>query len=300
MIGSHSARVTGRPLVPTTRRRIRWVPLAAMVCVLALSAIATTAAQADNSVPFQHVLFEGQSAGHCPGSTDTYCLENNGTTFKARLTMQFMGSQGNQSQTLLTVANDTSESSAIEAWIGQLSGPFVRLSGPDAQADAERNLFCIGLELNTRAFVRLPFVGCGAMIDNGSEKQYVYTVQGTQPAFTSLDLSFDFLPLSICDFPPPGAALDARTADACTPPSNTRITQAKIKGNTASFRFSARLANRFQCELFRNRRIMFSHSCQSPKPYANPLPPGRYTFRVVGVNGAGFDIKPAVKKFTVS
>jgi len=48
------------------------------------------------------------------------------------------------------------------------------------------------------------------------------------------------------------------------------------------------------------RRIMFSHSCQSPKPYSNPLPPGRYTFQVVGVNAVGFDMKPAVKQFTVS
>jgi len=96
-----------------------------------------------------------------------------------------------------------------------------------------------------------------------------------------------------------GGATDARANDSCTPPSNTRIIEAKINTNTAFFRFKARLATRFWCELIRNKRVMFNRSCQSPKPYANPLPPGKYTFLVSGVNRGGMDSKAAVKQFTI-
>jgi hypothetical protein len=44
---------------------------------------------------------------------------------------------------------------------------------------------------------------------------------------------------------------------------------------------------------------MFRHSCHSPKPYASRLPGGHYVFVVTGVNRAGVDRKPAMKKFTV-
>ena len=296
MIGSHPATVTGHPMVPTKGPRIRSLPLAAMLCVLALSAVAAAPARADNSVPFQHVLFDGHKVSHCPGSTDAYCrLENSGIPTVVRLTMQFMGSQGNQSQTLLTVANDSNSGSEIVGFIGQLSGPFVRFAETSAgEPTGYGGVSCFPLGNN-----RAPaYVSCNVRISPGSEDQFVLTVQGTQPAMTSLDLSFG-RSLSVCDFPPPGAALDARMADACTPPSDTRITQAQIDRNTALFRFTGRHASHFQCELSRNRKIMFNRSCQSPKPYVGPLPPGNYTFRVVGVNAAGFDMNPAVKKFTV-
>jgi hypothetical protein len=91
----------------------------------------------------------------------------------------------------------------------------------------------------------------------------------------------------------------ARAADACTPPSHTRITKAKITGHTALFRFTARHAKSFHCELFRNQRLKFSSSCKSPKPYANRLPHGKYNFLVAGVGTGGVDRKPAIKKFTI-
>ena len=91
----------------------------------------------------------------------------------------------------------------------------------------------------------------------------------------------------------------AQAADACTPPSHTRITQAKFTARTAFFRFTARHAQSFHCELSRNGRAMFYHSCKSPKPYAGPLPKGKYTFEVAGVGTGGVDHKAAVKKFEV-
>jgi hypothetical protein len=97
-----------------------------------------------------------------------------------------------------------------------------------------------------------------------------------------------------------GSASDtARVADACTPPSHTRITQATIKRNTAFFRFTAQRATTFECELLRNNQVMFRRPCRSPKPYANALPRGNYVFLLTAVNRAGLDPKPAKKKFTV-
>jgi hypothetical protein len=107
--------------------------------------------------------------------------------------------------------------------------------------------------------------------------------------------------ISACAGPaaPGGSPSQASTADACTPPSHTRITKAQIHGHSAFFRFSARHAAKFECELLRNKSVMFRHSCHSPKPYTNHLPGGRYVFVVTGVNRAGVDRKPATKKFTI-
>ncbi|OAI39981.1 hypothetical protein AYO39_02180 [Actinobacteria bacterium SCGC AG-212-D09] len=118
-----------------------------------------------------------------------------------------------------------------------------------------------------------------------------------------VDVEFNYgNAISACAGPAaPGQAPDtARAADSCTPPSNTRITQAKINRNTAFFRFTARHAASFECELLRNGRVMFRRSCRSPKPYANALPRGKYAFVLTSVNRAGVDPKPATKKFTVN
>jgi hypothetical protein len=91
----------------------------------------------------------------------------------------------------------------------------------------------------------------------------------------------------------------AGQADNCNPPTGTKITVAKINQgrHTAFFRFTAHHASRFQCELIRNGKIMFRRTCNSPKPYANPLSKGRYLFVVMGVNHAGMDPVPAMKLF---
>jgi hypothetical protein len=114
----------------------------------------------------------------------------------------------------------------------------------------------------------------------------------------TVDVIFNFGFVGLCAND--SGAADARVADKCTPPSNTRITQAKINRNTAFFRFAARLATRFECQLLRNGKIMFRRSCQSPKPYANRLPRGKYKFLVSGINRAGIDRRPAQKSFTIS
>jgi hypothetical protein len=107
--------------------------------------------------------------------------------------------------------------------------------------------------------------------------------------------------ISACAGPaaPGGSQSQARLADACTPPSHTKITKAQIKAHTAFFRFTARHASSFDCELLRNKKVMFRHSCHSPKPYASRLSRGQYVFVLTAVNRAGVDPKPARKKFTI-
>jgi len=91
----------------------------------------------------------------------------------------------------------------------------------------------------------------------------------------------------------------ARAADACTPPSHTKITQASVnhKKHTAFFKFKAKRTNKFMCELTRNGQRISYKSCKSPKPYAGHLKKGHYVFYVDGTNKGGVDPKPARFKF---
>jgi hypothetical protein len=117
---------------------------------------------------------------------------------------------------------------------------------------------------------------------------------------SNIDVSLKSKALSLCDFPG-GGARDfgplARVSAQCTPPSRTRITQATINSSSASFRFTGRLANHFQCVLYWGNRRVLNSSCRSPK--SGRLPSGHYTFEVFGVNRAGFDPKPATKSFNI-
>jgi hypothetical protein len=99
-----------------------------------------------------------------------------------------------------------------------------------------------------------------------------------------------------------GSAI-AETAEAnCTPPSDTKITVAKINHNkqTALFKFTAKGTKKFTCELLRNGQRLYYAPCHSPKPYASKLKKGKYVFYVDGTNQGGTDPHPARKKFTLS
>ncbi len=141
-------------------------------------------------------------------------------------------------------------------------------------------------------------------IDGDLNFQLFYSEPDYSNGLDTVNVIFNFGFVGLCANDNGGAAdasvADATVADKCTPPSNTRITQAKINRNTAFFRFAARLANRFECQLLRNGKIMFRRGCQSPKPYANRLPRGKYKFLVWGINRAGIDRRPAQKTFTIS
>jgi len=90
---------------------------------------------------------------------------------------------------------------------------------------------------------------------------------------------------------------------AKTPPANTAITEAKInkKKHQATFSFKASDATSFQCALInqpmKSKKPPKPHfvTCKSPKTYKH-LNTGQYTFEVRGVNAAGADPRPAIKK----
>jgi len=96
------------------------------------------------------------------------------------------------------------------------------------------------------------------------------------------------------------ASVGAGAADACTPPSHTKITQASInrKKRTAFFKFKAKRTNKFVCELTRNGKRKFYKSCTSGK-LLSKLADGHYVFYVDGTNTGGGDPKRARYTFTI-
>jgi hypothetical protein len=91
-----------------------------------------------------------------------------------------------------------------------------------------------------------------------------------------------------------------------TKPSHTRITKTTIgqKQKRATFKFAASRATSFQCALVKapkkgkKRPKPHFARCSSPKSYKH-LKAGKYTFEVRGVNSAGADPKPAIRRFTI-
>lgn len=125
--------------------------------------------------------------------------------------------------------------------------------------------------------------------------------QGTVSGFQSLDIQINNGKVGAC--PQQDAIFAAHVADNCNPPSNTKITSAKIQGNKAFFTFKAKGATGYRCTLVqaKSKKLMFNAPCNNGrKPYANGLPAGKYAFEVWGTNGAGYDKRPAVRVFTAS
>lgn len=163
-----------------------------------------------------------------------------------------------------------------------------------------------------------PFVSIGCNVPSGTTFQcpsmdvpsggqqtiYVTTAepnQGTVSGFQSLDVQINNGKVGAC--PTADAIFIAHVADNCTPPSNTKITSAKIQGNKAFFTFKAKGATGYRCTLVqaKTKKLMFSAPCNNGrKPYANGLPAGKYAFEVTGTNGAGYDKRPAVRVFHMS
>ena len=87
------------------------------------------------------------------------------------------------------------------------------------------------------------------------------------------------------------------------PPYHSVITGQKInkKTGTATFRFSATGATGFQCALIVAKRSPTAPRfirCRPPRTYRH-LKRGRYIFEVRGVNFAGPDPRPAIRKFVI-
>ena len=265
------------------RHRRYTASIAATLSTLVLMGIAAPVS-ADGGVvqypgdhPIAHLLINGQPASQV-----------HGLQVQARL----VPSGGGDRLEVIDESNDPAEMvTEVDATINSQSVGLT-YARPDRGTDADCNLHGSSA------------VGCPVMGTFGTlpmRFRLVYSESDYSGGLDTVNVIFNFGSIGLCA----GDAADARVAharvaDKCTPPSKTRITQAKINRNTAFFRFTARLATKFECELVRNGKIMFRHSCQSPKPYANPLPRGTYKFIVWGVNRAGIDRRPAQKSFKIS
>jgi hypothetical protein len=91
------------------------------------------------------------------------------------------------------------------------------------------------------------------------------------------------------------------TADDCTVPSHTTVTKMRIdqRHRTADFHVKAKRAKSYECELLRNGKVKYRHSCSAHKKYANALPRGKYLFLAWGVNHVGMDRTAAMVPFTI-
>jgi hypothetical protein len=290
---------------------------AALLSVLLPATIAAAPAAAD---PIGAVTINGMPASLCPPSylyppssalIGQYCLK--GTRF-VTITLPFQGANSNQREFAVTNRVDNMQAddllTGVTATINpgstntvstnfkggnnDLPGIFATMSC-DPFSSRSHPVFTPSFTCNARLPVDQDF---SFMVYYDQVQAGSGTPVNTTDGLTSLNVEFNNgHPLSQCAF---GAADGvARVADACTPPSQTRITQATITGNTALFRFTAHHATSFDCELIRKKHSTVRGSCTSPQQYANPLPRGHYVFVVTGVNKGGLDRKPAIKKFTI-
>jgi hypothetical protein len=304
-----------REWVSAVRRRFGRLLSPAVLSVFVLAAIAAAPAAADE---IGAVVINGQGALPCEGAgthTGNWCV---GTAPLVTVTLGHHA--GSADERLLIVRNDeTDGSDAITQLTLSLdpksSNPFnfgAYWIGPADPTDdttfrclGERDTFEMRCPFAAGAFddggVKIPVAGAG----RGHSFDLEYSRERPESGLDTLRVEFNYgNAISPCAGPAAptfsGQARDtARVADACTPPSHTRITEAKINRNTAFFRFTGQHATSFECVLLRNKKVMFRRSCRSPKPYANPLPHGKYVFVVTGLNHAGIDRKAATKKFTI-
>lgn len=96
-------------------------------------------------------------------------------------------------------------------------------------------------------------------------------------------------------------AVGSSAANNCLPPAKVRITSMHIntRKHTARFHQTATGARGFRCELYRNGRLKFDHTCGATKVYANRLPRGRYIYEVWAVNKSGVSSDFAVAQFKI-
>jgi hypothetical protein len=301
MAGLYAAVTREQGLLSAVWHRAGRLLSAAMLAVLALATIAAAQAAAE---PIGSVSINGAPARQCgskgpPLATADYCV-GSAPLVTILLPYQNTGAQLPDERDMAVKNDETDgfdEITAIDATINP--GP-----GGAAFAAASTDSPLGPVQCNPGSG---PTLKCSTFpAQRGFSAGLLYHLIQNQRDYhgglQSVNVEFNYgNAISPCAGPaaPGGSASDARTADNCTPPSHTKITQAKIKRNSALFRFTARHAASFECELIRNKQVMFRHSCHSPKPYASPLPRGQYTFVLTAVNRAGMDPKPAKKKFTI-
>ena len=271
---------------PAHRRPARTLS-ALLLSAVVVGAVAASPAVAQGQLdpPLDQILINGNPAQQC--GTDQfgsprYCnaggaVVTNATSDALLFANDSQAGAGHEPPKLLEV--DLSLSAASQNAF--ISGHVNRSQGPCEQ-------------LNGRLLCRLREPGRA-----GDDPGWDLLFKAQRPVTDGLVVNFSFTqcagekrdaPMA---FGPPLAA----RADKCKPPSGTTITKTNVNGDMAVFKFNARHATGFTCDLFANGALAIRHSCRSPQS-VGPLPPGRYLFTVAGVNDAGFD-KPDKKRFAI-
>jgi hypothetical protein len=153
-----------------------------------------------------------------------------------------------------------------------------------------------GLQPGQSATITYPTNAPGSLWSVSVNFDYDDLYLRCRPDGAGSDLAFRW------DFSELASAVAGGYASNCAPPSKVRITAMHIDNakHTASFHQTASGgAHSFGCELIRNGRVMFDHTCGASKAYSKRLPSGHYVYEVWGVNKSGVSADFAVARFTI-
>jgi hypothetical protein len=206
---------------------------------------------------------------------------------------------GKASAWCLTVNNSPNSGTPMTAITGIPNTPPA--DGSAAQVSDVHAGFGFGSDTLGCDLVQSGF-GCPAPFGvSPQEYGFDFTDSSFSGGLGNIQVSFQSTPCANSARASFGPAIAKAADDKCTPPSHTKITQAKInqKKHTAFFTFTAKRTKKFTCALLRNGQRIYYSPCHSPKPYANKLKKGKYVFYVDGTNQGGTDPHPAKKKFTL-
>jgi hypothetical protein len=206
---------------------------------------------------------------------------------------------GKASAWCLTVTNSPNSGTPMTDVTGIPNSPPA--DGSDAQVSVVHAGFGFGSDTEGCALEQSGFACPAPFGVSPQEYGFDFTDSSFSSGLGDVQVNFQSTPCANSARASLGPAI-AKAADNCTPPSHTKITQAKINQNkhTALFKFTAKGTKKFTCELTRNGQRIHYAPCRSPKPYANKLKKGKYVFYVDGTNQGGTDPHPAKKKFTIS
>jgi hypothetical protein len=275
------------------RLRISWL-LGPAVVLGMIAALAVAVAPA-SALPLPPLTINGAApTANAPtvnASLDSQGSDGGGGALYI-LTVEFPSSNDTGDEiTAVSGSFNSAEASSVRGFIS------VDEQVGDADPGALFQFFSNGNPCFTPGGTRLSFSCSNYFGGFGPGAQQSYVIDTTQNQNDPTPLSRINVTVSMCG----QTGNDAIVADNCAPPGSTKITMTKIDQHkrTASFRYKAKHAMHYECELLHNKTVKYRAACGSTKKYANALARGQYVFVVWGVNAGGGSAKPAAKKFRI-
>jgi hypothetical protein len=290
-----------------------------MVFVVALAAAPALADKIDvltNTSPF----LEGTNGGRTFGAIPDYALQAELTSSSDGVhTLKLTNPASNASvasgQGVITgveldgpggaTVNDNAECCGLGAYLNSndafrspMDGDFFDVLGTTPNQFSGSCDVQDTQDVATCKFAEEGFQGAEGGIFPGQTYTVTYRTVGGVPGLYRLEVHFDFNDLAPgCR--PRGYGNEARdrgsspfgatAASSCKVPATPKIDDVNIDRSkrTAQFHQKAKGATSFTCELLRNRKVLFLHSCGAKKWYSHPLKPGTYVYLVWAGNRAG-------------